>query len=177
MKLLHHLYLMPLTVLLQNLIVGVFHRGYSAYSTPFRTTFESRWIAYICCPASSLEILSRLYILVLEQFSSWSCSAHICICVQRITIPEIKNHPWFLKRLPVEMTDEYQRSMHLADMNTPSQSLEEAMAIIQEAQKPGDNALGIAGQVACLGSMDLDDIDFDIDDIDVESSGDFVCPL
>uniref|UniRef100_A0A453D4B4 non-specific serine/threonine protein kinase n=1 Tax=Aegilops tauschii subsp. strangulata TaxID=200361 RepID=A0A453D4B4_AEGTS len=96
---------------------------------------------------------------------------------QRITIPEIKNHPWFLKRLPVEMTDEYQRSMHLADMNTPSQSLEEAMAIIQEAQKPGDNALGIAGQVACLGSMDLDDIDFDIDDIDVESSGDFVCPL
>ena len=96
---------------------------------------------------------------------------------QRITIPEIKNHPWFLKRLPVEMTDEYQRSMQLADMNTPSQSLEEAMASIQEAQKPGDNALGVAGQVACLGSMDLDDIDFDIDDIDVESSGDFVCPL
>uniref|UniRef100_A0A0D9Z8C5 non-specific serine/threonine protein kinase n=1 Tax=Oryza glumipatula TaxID=40148 RepID=A0A0D9Z8C5_9ORYZ len=96
---------------------------------------------------------------------------------QRITIPEIKNHPWFLKNLPIEMTDEYQRSMQLADMNTPSQSLEEVMAIIQEARKPGDAMkLAGAGQVACLGSMDLDDID-DIDDIDIENSGDFVCAL
>jgi serine/threonine-protein kinase SRK2 len=75
------------------------------------------------------------------------------------------------------MTDEYQRSMQLADMNTPSQSLEEVMAIIQEARKPGDAMkLAGAGQVACLGSMDLDDID-DIDDIDIENSGDFVCAL
>ncbi|CAM0873485.1 unnamed protein product [Alopecurus aequalis] len=97
---------------------------------------------------------------------------------QRITIPEIKSHPWFLKNLPVEMTDEYQRSMQLADMHTPSQSLEEVMAIIQEARKPGDDALRLAGQIASLGSMDLDDIDFDdIDDIDIENSGDFVCPL
>lgn len=169
---------MPVTVL-QSLIVGLIHRGYSVYSTLFRTTFESPWIAYICCPAFSLEILSRLYILCpgTIQFLGM-CNTYKCIRVQRITIPEIKNHPWFLKRLPVEMTDEYQRSMQLADMNTPSQSLEEAMAIIHEARKPGDNALGIAGQVACLGSMDLDDIDFDdIDDIDIENSGDFVCPL
>uniref|UniRef100_A0A0D9VUT0 non-specific serine/threonine protein kinase n=1 Tax=Leersia perrieri TaxID=77586 RepID=A0A0D9VUT0_9ORYZ len=96
---------------------------------------------------------------------------------QRITIPEIKNHPWFLKNLPIEMTDEYQRSMQLADMNTPSQSLEEVMAIIQEARKPGESLkLNGAAQLACLGSMDLDDID-DIDDIDIENSGDFVCAL
>lgn len=49
----------------------------------------------------------------------------------RITIPEIKNHPWFLKHLPIEMTDEYQMRMQLADMNTLSQNLEEVMAIIQ----------------------------------------------
>ncbi|GJN31677.1 hypothetical protein PR202_gb20102 [Eleusine coracana subsp. coracana] len=97
---------------------------------------------------------------------------------QRITIPEIKNHPWFLKNLPIEMTDEYQQQMKLADMNTPEQSLEEVMAIIQEARKPGDD-LRLAGQVPCpLGSMDLDDTDLDdIDDIDIENSGDFVCAM
>ncbi|RCV44506.1 hypothetical protein SEVIR_9G384100v4 [Setaria viridis] len=98
---------------------------------------------------------------------------------QRITIPEIKNHPWFLKNLPIEMTDDYQQSMQLADMNSSEQSLEEVMAIIQEARKPGE-AMKLAGQVSCLGSMDmdLDDIDLDdIDDIDIENSGDFVCAM
>jgi serine/threonine-protein kinase SRK2 len=94
--------------------------------------------------------------------------------VQRITIPEIKNHPWFLRNLPIEMTDEYQMNLQLIDMNVPSQSLEEIMAIIQEARKPGDG-LKLTGQIPGLGSMDLDDID--VDDIDVEDSGDFVCAL
>ncbi|PWZ13824.1 Serine/threonine-protein kinase SAPK2 [Zea mays] len=93
---------------------------------------------------------------------------------QRITIPEIKNHPWFLKNLPIEMTDEYQMNLQLVDMNVPSQSLEEIMSIILEARKPGDG-LKHAGQLPGLGSMELDDID--VDDIDVEDSGDFVCAL
>nr|ANB59167.1 serine/threonine protein kinase 2.2 [Zea mays] len=93
---------------------------------------------------------------------------------QRITIPEIKNHPWFLKNLPIEMTDEYQMNLQLVDMNVPSQSLEEIMSIILEARKPGDG-LKHAGQLSGLGSMELDDID--VDDIDVEDSGDFVCAL
>ncbi|OEL33316.1 Serine/threonine-protein kinase SAPK2 [Dichanthelium oligosanthes] len=93
---------------------------------------------------------------------------------QRITIPKIKNHPWFLKNLPIEMTDEYQMSVLMSDMNVPSQSLEEIMAIIQEARKPGDG-MKLAGQLPGLGSMELDDID--VDDIDVEDSGDFVCAL
>ncbi|WVZ66734.1 hypothetical protein U9M48_015918 [Paspalum notatum var. saurae] len=93
---------------------------------------------------------------------------------QRITIPEIKNHPWFLKNLPIEMTDEYQMSVQMTDVNVPSQSLDEIMAIIQEARKPGDG-LKLSGQLPGLGSMELDDID--VDDIDVEDSGDFVCAL
>jgi serine/threonine-protein kinase SRK2 len=98
--------------------------------------------------------------------------------MQRITIPEIKSHPWFLKNLPIDMTDEYQQKMKLADLNTTEQSLEEAMVIIQEAGKLGD-PLKVAGQVPCpSGSMDLVDIDFDdIDDIDIENSGDFVCAM
>ena len=97
--------------------------------------------------------------------------------MQRITIPEIKNHPWFLKNLPIEMTDEYQQNMQLPGMNTPEQSLEEVTAIIQEARKPGE-ATKVSGQVPSLGSMDLDDVDLDyIDDIDIENSGDFVCAM
>uniref|UniRef100_A0A0E0EEL0 non-specific serine/threonine protein kinase n=1 Tax=Oryza meridionalis TaxID=40149 RepID=A0A0E0EEL0_9ORYZ len=94
--------------------------------------------------------------------------------ITRITIPEIKNHPWFLKNLPIEMTDEYQMSVQMNDINTPSQGLEEIMAIIQEARKPGDGSK-FSGQIPGLGSMELDDID--TDDIDVEDSGDFVCAL
>jgi serine/threonine-protein kinase SRK2 len=94
--------------------------------------------------------------------------------VQRITIPEIKNHPWFLKNLPIEMTEEYQMTVLTADMNSPSQSLENIMAIIQEARTPGDG-MKLTGQLPGLGSMELDDID--VDDIDVDDSGDFVCAL
>ncbi|KAL5198724.1 hypothetical protein ABZP36_002236 [Zizania latifolia] len=93
---------------------------------------------------------------------------------QRITIPEIKNHPWFLKNLPIEMTDEYQMSLQMNDINAPLQSLDEIMSIIQEAQKPGDGSK-FSGQIPGLGSMELDDID--ADDIDIEDSGDFVCAL
>nr|AAW49219.1 protein kinase 1 [Aegilops tauschii] len=95
---------------------------------------------------------------------------------QRITIQEIKNHPWFLKNLPIEMTDEYQMSLHMVGVNAPPQTLEEIMAIIQEARIPGDGSK-FAGQLSVpgLGSMELDDID-DVD-VDVEDSGDFVCAL
>jgi serine/threonine-protein kinase SRK2 len=72
------------------------------------------------------------------------------------------------------MTDEYQMSVQMNDINTPSQGLEEIMAIIQEARKPGDGSK-FSGQIPGLGSMELDDID--TDDIDVEDSGDFVCAL
>ncbi|KAK1555146.1 hypothetical protein Q3G72_022472 [Acer saccharum] len=90
---------------------------------------------------------------------------------KRITISEIKNHPWFLRNLPVEMMEG--GSWQSNDVNNPSQSLEEVMSIIQEASKPG-LASRVEGNL--LGSsMDLDDLDADIED--VETSGDFVCPL
>lgn len=112
-------------------------------------------------------------IVPLEQNITF-CSVFTSHFLQRITIPEIKNHPWFLKNLPIEMTDEYQMSVQMNDINTPSQGLEEIMAIIQEARKPGDGSK-FSGQIPGLGSMELDDID--TDDIDVEDSGDFVCAL
>ncbi|KAJ6730329.1 SERINE/THREONINE-PROTEIN KINASE SAPK1 [Salix viminalis] len=92
---------------------------------------------------------------------------------KRITIPEIKNHPWFLKNLPIELMEG--RSWQSNEVNIPSQSIEEVLSIIQEASKPvflskaADHLLG--------GSMDLDDLDPNADPEDIETSGDFVCPL
>lgn len=88
-------------------------------------------------------------------------------------MPEIKRHPWFLKHLPIELMEggTYQSF----DVNNPSQSMEEVLAIIQEARTSegltiGDRSMG--------GSMDLvDDLDDDEDIEDVGASGEFVCPL
>lgn len=94
---------------------------------------------------------------------------------QRITIPEIKTHPWFLKNLPIELTDEYQAALQAADTNTPAQSIEEVIAIIQEAKKPGagDTRRPGADLFVGGGSMDLDEID-DAELDDIETSGDYV---
>lgn len=105
-------------------------------------------------------------------------SYHSCVVfLQRITIPEIKNHPWFLKNLPIELTDEYQSRLQDLNSNTPSQSIEEIMAIILEARKPAEDPK-LGGEHFVGGSsVDLDDMDADADLDDVETSGDFVCAL
>ncbi|KAM7261643.1 hypothetical protein ACFE04_020720 [Oxalis oulophora] len=94
---------------------------------------------------------------------------------KRITIPEIKMHPWFLKNLPIEFIEVDNANPKIADEN--EQSVEQVLSIIQEARKPGEGA-EIAGQLFG-GSMDLDDLDIDDADIDddIEMSGDFVCAL
>ncbi|KAL0291634.1 UNVERIFIED_CONTAM: Serine/threonine-protein kinase SAPK2 [Sesamum calycinum] len=95
---------------------------------------------------------------------------------KRITIPEIKKHPWFLKNLPVEFMEGEEASLQAKNDDYPSQSIEEALAIIQEARKPGDDPK--TGGQLLEGSMDLDDeIDTDADIDDIETSGDFVCAL
>ncbi|KAL9234280.1 hypothetical protein vseg_009168 [Gypsophila vaccaria] len=92
---------------------------------------------------------------------------------KRITIPEIKNHPWFLTNLPVEFMEG--GSWQSNDVNQPSQSMEEILSVIQEArqthQQPNTNGL-LSG-----ASMDFDDLDVDMDLYDIESSGEFVCSM
>jgi serine/threonine-protein kinase SRK2 len=102
-------------------------------------------------------------------FFSW----YVLVNLQRITIQEIKNHPWFLKNLPVELMEG--GSWQSNDVNNPSQNVEEVLSIIQEARK----ALEVpkVGGYLFGGSMDLDDLDADADLEDIETSGDFVCPL
>ncbi|RZC25990.1 Serine/threonine-protein kinase SAPK2 isoform B [Glycine soja] len=92
---------------------------------------------------------------------------------KRITIPEIKNHPWFLRNLPMELTEG--GSWQMNDVNNPSQNVEEVLSIIQEARK----SLNVpkVGGLLTGGSMDLDDFDADEDLEDLETSGEFVCPI
>lgn len=98
-------------------------------------------------------------------------------CLQRITIPEIKKHPWFLKNLPVEFTDEATGGMQGNGEDDASQVIEEILTIIQEARKPGEGLI-IGGQGQFVGgSLDMDDLDTDLDIDDLETSGDFVCAL
>ncbi|KAL8200019.1 hypothetical protein R6Q57_011358, partial [Mikania cordata] len=54
---------------------------------------------------------------------------------KRITIPEIEKHPWFLKNMPIEFTEDEESSSN--EVYEPTQSLEEVISIIQEARKGG----------------------------------------
>ncbi|RZR97219.1 hypothetical protein BHM03_00026348 [Ensete ventricosum] len=62
-----------------------------------------------------------------------------CLCtMQRITIREIKSHPWFLKNLPRELTQTAQTLYYRRDNNAPTysaQRVDEIMNILTEAQK------------------------------------------
>ncbi|KAE8722360.1 Serine/threonine-protein kinase SAPK2 [Hibiscus syriacus] len=88
---------------------------------------------------------------------------------KRISIPEIKQHPWFLKNLAMEGED---GKLEIEQGNYESQSVEEIACIIDEAREAGE-APKVGTQILG-GSMDLDDID-DVDIDDVDTSGDFVC--
>ncbi|XP_065876051.1 serine/threonine-protein kinase SAPK1 [Euphorbia lathyris] len=94
---------------------------------------------------------------------------------KRITMEEIKKHPWFLKDLPIELMEEGKEEKGEEE----SQSIEEILGIIEEARKGPENGVKIGGNNLFGGSMDLDDIDdSDIDDDDdMDKSGDFVCAL
>lgn len=55
--------------------------------------------------------------------------------LQRISIKDIKNHPWFLKNLPRELTEAAQTAYYRKENPTFSlQSVEEIMKIVEEAK-------------------------------------------
>lgn len=92
---------------------------------------------------------------------------------KRITIPEIKSHPWFLNNLPIELMEG--GSFQSNDINNPSQSIEEISSIIQEARTSSEATT--AGSHSIGGSMDIDYLDDEDITEDIETSGDFVSPL
>ncbi|XP_062002542.1 serine/threonine-protein kinase SRK2I [Rosa rugosa] len=93
----------------------------------------------------------------------------------RITIPEIKNHPWFLKNLPADLMDEMTMGNHFEEPDQPMQSIDTIMQIIAEATIP---AVGIHNLSPYLNdNFDMDDDMDDLDsesELDVDSSGEIV---
>ncbi|GAB2254027.1 hypothetical protein Droror1_Dr00021836 [Drosera rotundifolia] len=65
---------------------------------------------------------------------------------RRITIKEIKSHPWFLKNLPRELTEPAQAIYYRKENPAFSlQSVEEIMKIVEEAKKPPPTSRSIGG--------------------------------
>ncbi|CAN4110688.1 unnamed protein product [Withania somnifera] len=65
---------------------------------------------------------------------------------RRITIKEIKLHPWFLKNLPRELTEPAQAAYYRKENPTFSlQSVEEIMKIVEEAKTPPPVSRSVSG--------------------------------
>ncbi|XP_057466556.1 serine/threonine-protein kinase SRK2E-like isoform X2 [Actinidia eriantha] len=95
---------------------------------------------------------------------------------KRITIPEIRNHEWFLKNLPADLMEENTTNKPYEEPDQPMQSNDEIMRIIEEATIP---AAGAHSFNQCLtGSLDIDDdMEDDLEsdpDLDIDSSGEIV---
>jgi serine/threonine-protein kinase SRK2 len=92
---------------------------------------------------------------------------YILSLLKRITIPEIKQNPWFLKNMPKEIIEAERKGYVETKKDQPSQSVEEIMRIIQEARVPGQGSkTGDDGQ-GDTGSMNIED------DEEIDVSGDY----
>ncbi|XP_038887637.1 serine/threonine-protein kinase SRK2E isoform X1 [Benincasa hispida] len=97
---------------------------------------------------------------------------------KRITIPEIRNHEWFLKNLPADLVDEKAMNNQYEEPDQPMQTSEEIMQIIAEAGLPAAGTQSLNQYLT--GSLDIDDemeddeeSDPDLD-LDIDSSGEVV---
>ncbi|XP_073293919.1 serine/threonine-protein kinase SAPK10-like [Primulina huaijiensis] len=87
---------------------------------------------------------------------------------QRITMPQIANHPWFLKNLPADLMDERTMSNQFEEPDQPMQNVEVIMQIVSEATIPPAGLYN-------LDMMDDDMEDLDSDpDLDIDSSGEII---
>lgn len=93
---------------------------------------------------------------------------------QRITIPEIRNHQWFLMNLPADLMDESTMGNHFEESDQPMQSIDTIMQIIAEATIP---AVSHGLNQFMTDNLDMDDDMDDLDsdsELDVDSSGEIV---
>lgn len=85
----------------------------------------------------------------------------LVLFLKRITIPEIKQHPWFLKNLPREISEREKASFKDKEAVEPTQQpVEEIMRIVQLAKTPGDMSNidpALLAEMAELESEEEDD--------------------
>ncbi|XP_027192514.1 serine/threonine-protein kinase SRK2I-like [Cicer arietinum] len=94
---------------------------------------------------------------------------------ERITMPEIWEHKWFLKNLPMDLMDEKIMGNQFEEPEQPMQSIDTIMQIISEATIP---AAGTCSLDQFMGdNIDMDD-EFDEleyeSELDIDSSGEIV---
>ncbi|KAJ6845111.1 serine/threonine-protein kinase SAPK3-like [Iris pallida] len=93
---------------------------------------------------------------------------------KRITIPEIKKHPWFLKNLPRELAEGERTRYWNMGRDKPIQSVEEIMRIIEEARNLATSTSQSGESSRGMGDVDDTDEDLDLDVIDIDISDDFL---
>lgn len=100
---------------------------------------------YVRISADCRQLLSRIF---------------VANPAKRITIPDIKQHPWFLKNLPKDLIEGEKTNYSGLDQEKPPiQSVEDIMKIIQEARAPGEASNASTGQFVVGGSLDPDDLE------------------
>ncbi|GLT72207.1 hypothetical protein SLA2020_441610 [Shorea laevis] len=95
---------------------------------------------------------------------------------KRISIPEIRNHEWFLRNLPADLMDESTMNTQFEEPDQPMQSNDEIMRIIAEATVPAAGSHSLNQYLT--GSLDIDcEMEDDLEsdpDLDIDSSGEIV---
>ncbi|KAM3375487.1 Serine/threonine-protein kinase SAPK2 [Capsicum chinense] len=110
---------------------------------------------YIRISAGCMNLLSRIFVANPSK---------------RISIPEIKKHPWFLKHLPKNLMDG--RNVNYGEASGQQlQRVEDIMRIIQEAKFLGEGSK--YGQAPAEATIDPDDSEGDLES-EIETSGDYV---
>jgi len=131
---------------------------------------------YVRVSAECRELLTRIFTTDPSKVSFSSPNIHLLLpffsekepltayernFLKRITIPEIKKHTWFLKKLPQEMADGQALYYGDNENDEPSQTVEEVMRIIQAAKTPAQGSKAV--ERSALGLGDVDDLDTDVD--------------
>ncbi|KAF3569654.1 hypothetical protein DY000_02019455 [Brassica cretica] len=98
---------------------------------------------YVHISQECKHLLSRIFVtnpakVPLKAYMlSWFKMAH----GERITLKEIKNHPWYLKNLPKELLESAQAVYYKRDNTSYSlQSVEDIMKIVGEARNPASSS-------------------------------------
>lgn len=92
---------------------------------------------------------------------------------KRITIREIKQHPWFLKNMPRDLI-EGERTRY--ERNKPTQTVGEIMKVIEEARRvaPVHKPIQSSSFASSVINVEASDSDSEIEYVDAEGSGEFL---
>ncbi|XP_042452157.1 serine/threonine-protein kinase SAPK7-like [Zingiber officinale] len=106
-------------VTLYTMLVGKFPFDGSGIADTYQNIVSANYPIPKLVTESCKDLLSRIFVVDPSK---------------RITIAEIKKHPWFLRLLPQAMTEEVQMRFYHCEPDEALQSLEEIKMLIEEAR-------------------------------------------